>query len=154
MPGRQPAIGLEVAYWLLCAKFLEQAVDARHVTCHYRAEVGVDHGGGGAGVFADLREHLDAGADEHPGQGGAHHLGGALLVGRVAHRPDEGDGHRLHALGAEVLDGFAHGALVQRAVLAAVTEDAATDGTAQMARHQHVRRRVMGVVAVAFFLVA
>ncbi|MNE04278.1 hypothetical protein D3C80_968020 [compost metagenome] len=150
----QPAVGLEVAHRLLGAEFLEQGIDALHIARHHRAQVGVDHGGGGAGVFADLREDLDAGADEHTRQGGAHQFGGALLMAGVAHRPDEGDGHRLHALGAEVLDGFAHGALVQRAVLAAVTEDAAADGTAQMARHQHVRRRVVGVVAVAFFLVA
>jgi hypothetical protein len=43
---------------------------------------------------------------------------------------------------------------VQRAVLAAVAEDSATDRAAQVARGQHVCRRVVGVVAVAFFLVA
>lgn len=140
VPGRQPAVGLEVAYWLLCAKLLEQVVDARHVTCHYRAEVGVDHGGGGAGVFANLREHLAAGADEHFRQGSPYQFGGPLFVAGVAHRPQEGNGHGLHAFGTEVVDGGMDGGFVQRAVLTAIAKDSATDRAAQVAWGKHVCR--------------
>ncbi|MNE04011.1 hypothetical protein D3C80_965320 [compost metagenome] len=154
MAGCQAAVGLEVAYRLLRAQFLEQAVDACHVTRHHRAQVGVDHGGGGTGVFAYLREHFNACADEHPGQRRPYQLGGPLLVAGVAHRPEEGDGHRLHAFGTQVIDGLVYRAFVQRGVFAAITEDPAADGAAQVTRGKHVRRRVVGVIAVALFLVA
>ncbi|MNE44045.1 hypothetical protein D3C80_1382550 [compost metagenome] len=46
------------------------------------------------------------------------------------------------------------GGFVQRAVLTAIAKDSATDRAAQVAWGKHVCRRVVGVVAVAFFLVA
>ncbi|MNC46136.1 hypothetical protein D3C75_951410 [compost metagenome] len=46
------------------------------------------------------------------------------------------------------------GGFVQRAVLTTIAKDSATDRAAQVAWGKHVCRRVVGVVAVAFFLVA
>ena len=95
-----------------------------------------------------------AGADEHIGHGLGHHPQRALFMRGIGWRPDEGHRHRLHALALEDLDGGAHVVLVQRLAHRAVGQHALAHRQAQPARHQLRRRRVVGVVAVALFLVA
>lgn len=53
------------------------------------------------------------------GSAAADQFGGTLFVAGVAHRPDEGDRHRLDLLLAEVLDGRVDRLLIQRRMLAA-----------------------------------
>ena len=72
----------------------------------------------------------------------------------IGRSPDERNRHRLHALALEDLDRRAHVVFVQRRVHRAVGQHALTHRPAQVARHQLRRGGIVGVVAIAFLLVA
>ncbi|MPL86103.1 hypothetical protein SDC9_32079 [bioreactor metagenome] len=151
---RQPAVRLEVAHRGARAERLEIAVDLLDIAREDRRQIGVHDRGRGAGVFAHLRIERAAQREAHTRHHLAHDLAGAALVGGVQHRPDEGDRDRLDALGQEMAAGLAHVLLVQRAVHGAGRQHPLAHAAAQIARHQHPRRRIVGVVAIAVFLVA
>ncbi len=136
------------------AERLEIGVHRLDIALQDRGEIGVHDGGGGAGVFAHLRVQLAAHGQAHVRHHLAHDFGGAGFVVGVQHRPDETDRHRLHALAQEVAAGVADVILVQRRVHLAVRQHAFRHTATQVARNQHGRGRIFGVIAVAVFLVA
>lgn len=148
------AIGLEVAHGYLGALLTKEGIDAFHIVFQHGAQVGIDHGGGGACVFAHLGVHLQACADVGIGQHLAHDLHGTALVCAIGHRPQERHGNGLNACGLEGLAGRTHILLVQRCAHAAIGQDTLADRHAPLALDQLLDGWVFGVVAVAFFLVA
>ncbi len=84
----------------------------------------------------------------------AHDLRRAPLVALIENRPNERDRDRLDAFLDEEPAGGAHVVFVQRRLDRSVRDHPLAHAFAQIARHQHDRRRVFGIVAVAVLLVA
>jgi hypothetical protein len=75
-------------------------------------------------------------------------------MGRVKHRPHERYGYGFNAFVDEQLARISHILLVHRGANVAIGQNALAHALAQVARHKHLCRRILRIVAVAIFLVA
>ena len=87
-----------------------------------------------------------------------HHLANdlcrAAFVVLIENGPNERDRHRLDPFLDEEPAGGAHVVFMQRSLDRSVRDHALAHALAQIARHQHDRRRVFGIVAIPILFMA
>ena len=114
LEAHQPAVGPHDLERRAHLRRREPVPDVRQVLLERRSDVRVHQRRHGALVLAELGEDLRGDRHRHIGRDGCRDLGDHPLVTAVRVGVQEADGQGLHAVRHKLLDGFAHGGLVDR----------------------------------------
>ena len=121
-------------------------LDALQVASHHGPDAGVDYGGAGAEVLAEVRGDLGGKGNGVGGEDLPQDLPHSLLVRRVEVGMEEADGYRLHPLRLQLAGDPAHCGLVQRLHHPAAPVEALGNAAAPVARNQGGRLAEVDVV--------